>query len=136
MTRVRIGVAYRRQEADDKRIAVSIRVEFRRRREGQKYSEESGEQAGMKCNRPVGKAHDIAPAPRHAGHARAGRLPETLDKQHDAALPLGCHDAFPIDAVVTADATIGAVEAVSRPFDPLAVLVMEALDLRAVEGEQ
>ena len=66
-----------------------MRVEFCRSREGQKYGQESGEQTCLECNRPAGKAHDIAPAPRHAGHARAGRLPETLDKQLDAALPLG-----------------------------------------------
>src|SRR3954465_14711597 len=59
----------------------------------------------MERDGPGGQAHDIAPSPRHAGHARAGRLPETLDEQLEAALPLGCHDAFPISAALTSDAT-------------------------------
>jgi hypothetical protein len=67
-------------------------IDFRRARsrcESQKYGEKSGDHTRMECNRPVGNAHDIAPTPRHAGHARAGWLPETLDKQPDAALPIG-----------------------------------------------
>ena len=88
VTRMGKGVAYRCQDADDQRIAVSIRVELRRRRESQKDSQESGEQTCVECNRPVAKAHNIAPTPRHAGHACTGRLPETLDKQPEAELPL------------------------------------------------
>jgi len=99
VTGMGIGVAYRCQDADDQRITVSIGVELRRRRESQKYSQESGEQTCMECNRPMAEAHDVGPTPRHAGHARAGRLPEALDKQPEAALPLCWHDVFRSKAV-------------------------------------
>lgn len=89
VTRVRVGVTQRGQDANDQRIAVSMRVEFGHRRKRQKYSQESSQQTRMKCDSPVGKARDISPAPRHARHARTGRLPETLDKQSDAVIPLG-----------------------------------------------
>ena len=89
VTRVRVAIAQHGQDANDQRIAVSIRVEFCHGRESQKDSQESGQQPRLKCDSPVGEAHDISPAPRHARHARTGRLPETLDKQSDAVIPLG-----------------------------------------------
>ncbi|MFP3569835.1 hypothetical protein SB772_37830 [Paraburkholderia sp. SIMBA_030] len=46
------------------------------------------------------------------------------------------HSLDMINALVTADANIRFAGAVSRPFNPLAVLVTDALNLRAVEAEQ
>ena len=88
VTRMRERIAYRRQTADDQRIAISMRIEFRSWRESQQYREDSREQPCLDRNRPVHEAQDIAPAPRHAGHARTGGLPETLGKQAHPAFPL------------------------------------------------